>query len=88
MTKADVITKLAEVTGTKKAAEEVFNMVFECITKSLKKEGSFGVVGFGTLKVAKRAARKGRNPKTGEAIKIKASKTVRFVPSKNLKGLL
>ena len=59
--------------------------MFETISKALKKEGNMAIVGFGTFKVSKRAARMGRNPQTGAAIKIAAGKTVRFKASKQLK---
>jgi DNA-binding protein HU-beta len=62
--------------------------VLEAIAKGVKKDGNVQLIGFGTFKVAKRAARTGRNPKTGAAMKIKASKTVRFVASSSLKGSL
>lgn len=55
------------------------------ITSSLKKNEKVQLVGFGSFSVAKRAARKGRNPFTGEAIKIKASKSVRFKAGQSLK---
>jgi DNA-binding protein HU-beta len=51
----------------------------------LKKGDTVSLVGFGSFKVAKRKARKGRNPQTGEEIKIKASKTAKFTPGKSLK---
>ncbi len=88
MTKQELIAKLAEATGSKKTAESALTIMLDAIQKSLKKEGGFTLVGFGSFKVAKRAARKGRNPRTGEAIKIKASKTVRFSPAKALKESL
>ena len=56
--------------------------------EAIKKEGEFAIAGFGTFRLSKRAARKGRNPQTGEAIKIKASKGVRFKASKTLKDTL
>jgi DNA-binding protein HU-beta len=58
------------------------------VSKAVKKDGVVQLIGFGTFKVAKRAARTGRNPKTGEALKIKASKSVRFVASSALKKSL
>jgi len=61
------------------------NCVFSTITKALKKKDSVTLAGFGTFKVAQRKARKGRNPQTGEEIKIKAKKVPRFVPGKALK---
>ena len=59
--------------------------VFSSITQSLKKGEDVTLVGFGTFKVVKRKARKGRNPSTGEAIKIKATKAPKFTPGKSLK---
>ncbi len=59
--------------------------VFSTITRALKKKDTVTLIGFGTFKVAKRKARKGRNPQTGEEIKIKAKKVPRFVPGKALK---
>ncbi|GAH43759.1 unnamed protein product [marine sediment metagenome] len=59
--------------------------VFSTITKSLKKKDAVTLIGFGTFKVAQRKARKGRNTGTGEEIKIKAKKVVKFGPGKGLK---
>jgi DNA-binding protein HU-beta len=73
---------------SKRAAGEAVDAVLSAISKGVAKNGSVQLIGFGTFKVAKRAARTGRNPKTGEAMKIKASKTVRFVPSAALKESL
>lgn len=58
------------------------------VKSTLKKGGSVTLVGFGTFAVAKRAARTGRNPRTGEAIKIKAAKLPKFRPGKALKDAL
>jgi len=89
MNKADLIEIVRETAGsTKAAAGEAVDAIFEAMAKSLKKDGSFTIVGFGTFKVSKRAARKGRNPQTGETIKIAASKSVRFKASTQLKGRL
>ena len=70
---------------SKKQSEEQLNETFDLIVKHLKKGDRIRIPGFGTLVVAKRAARMGRNPATGEAIKIKASKKVSFRPAKELK---
>jgi DNA-binding protein HU-beta len=89
MNKADLIEIVRDTTGATKAASgEAVDALFEAMAKSLKKEGAFTIVGFGTFKVSKRAARKGRNPQTGETIKIAASKSVRFKASAALKGRL
>lgn len=87
MSKATLVDVVRENTEcTVNAAKEAVDAIFETIAKTLKKEGSMALVGFGTFKVSKRAARTGRNPQTGATIKIAASKTVRFKASKQLKG--
>jgi DNA-binding protein HU-beta len=85
MNKGDLIQELAKVTCTKKEAEAAVDCVLSTITKALKKNETVTLVGFGTFKVGKRKARTGRNPKTGEAIKIKAKKVPKFVAGKGLK---
>lgn len=85
MNKGDLIAELAKVTCTKKEAEAAVDCVFSTITKALKKKDTVTLVGFGTFKVGKRKARTGRNPKTGEAIKIKAKNSPKFVAGKGLK---
>jgi DNA-binding protein HU-beta len=85
MNKGDLINEVAKVVGTKKAAQEAVDCVFSSITKALKKVDAVTLVVFGTFKVTKRKARKGRNPQTGEEIKIKASKTPKFTAGKILK---
>jgi len=87
MNKGDLINEVAKVLSTKKEAKAAVDCIFDSITKTLKKKKSESVtlVGFGTFKVNKRKARKGRNPQTGEVIKIKASKVVKFTPGKALK---
>lgn len=70
---------------SKKRAEAVLTNMVELITKHLKKGDRVRIVGLGILQVRKRAARTGRNPATGEAIHIKASKKVTFRPVKELK---
>lgn len=68
------------------AATNAARDLIEAIKRELKKEGSFTLPGFGTLRVAKTKARAGLNPKTGEKLKIKAGKTVRFKASPTLKA--
>jgi DNA-binding protein HU-beta len=80
---AEVIQHTTGVTN--QAANDAASAVIEAIVKTLKREGKVTLVGFGTFSVGRRAARKGRNPATGEAIKIKASKSVRFKASPVLK---
>jgi nucleoid DNA-binding protein len=88
MNKADLINEVAKVVGTKKEAQAAVNCVFDSIPKAMKKGSPVTIAGFGSFKVSKRKARNGRNPKTGEVIKIKASKAPKFVASKTLKDLL
>jgi DNA-binding protein HU-beta len=70
---------------TKKASQDMFDDLIAMITKHLKKGERVKIAGLGILQVRKRAARMGRNPATGEAIKIKASKKVAFRAAKDLK---
>jgi DNA-binding protein HU-beta len=70
---------------TKRAGEELLGDMVGLITKHLKKGERIRISGFGILQVRKRPARMGRNPATGEAIKIKASKKIAFRPAKELK---
>lgn len=87
MTKADIVEKMAKDAKISKAAAGVaLNSFVDSVTKALKKkDGKVTLVGFGTFTKVRRKARKGRNPQTGETIKIKASNTVRFKPGKSLK---
>jgi DNA-binding protein HU-beta len=70
---------------TKADSERALKSVLDAITTGIKKESVVQLIGFGTFQVKKRSARKGRNPATGEEIKIKASKSVGFKPSTALK---
>jgi len=85
MNKGDLVNEVAKVVSTKKEAQAAVDCVFSTITKALKKKDTVTLIGFGTFKVAQRNARKGRNPGTGEEIKIKAKKVAKFVPGKTLK---
>ena len=69
----------------KRQANEMLTQIVEMITKSLKKGEKIRLTGLGILQVRKRAARMGRNPQTGEAVKIKASKKIAFRAAKDLK---
>lgn len=80
---AQVIQESAELTGT--AANRTAGAVVAAIIKELKKNGRFTLPSFGTFIVRKTKARKGLNPRTGESIKVKAGKTVRFKASPTLK---
>ena len=88
MNKAYLIKEVTKVVSTKKEAQAAVNCVFASIPKAMKKGSPVTIARFGTFKVAKRKARKGRNPRTGEEIKIKASKTPKFVASKTLKDFI
>jgi DNA-binding protein HU-beta len=88
MNKSDLVNEVAKVVKTKKEALAAVDCVFSAITKALKKKDSVSLVGFGTFKVDKRNARKGRNPQTGEEIKIKAKKVPKFVAGKDFKDAL
>ena len=87
MTKAELVEKMAKDAGISKvAAQTALNSFMDCVTKSLKKkDGKVTLVGFGTFSKVRRKARKGRNPQTGEPIKIKASNVVKFKPGKKLR---
>lgn len=87
MNKAELIDEVAgKVSNVSKAAVgDVLNALMESVTKALKKGDTVALVGFGTFKTTKRAARTGRNPQTGAAIKIAAAVVPRFTPGKALK---
>ena len=85
MNKADLIAKVSEDAGiTKTQANAALDSFVEAATKTLKSGGKVTLVGFGTFSVSKRSARNGRNPQTGETIKIKARKVARFKAGKEL----
>jgi DNA-binding protein HU-beta len=87
MTKAELVEKMAKDAGiTKAAAGAALESFMDGVTKALKKRGGkVTLVGFGTFKKVYRKTRKGRNPQTGEVIKIKGSNTVTFKAGKKLK---
>ncbi len=86
MNKAELIDYVAEKAELTKAdAQNAVDAVFDGITSTLKKGNDARFVGFGTFSVAKRAATTGRNPRTGETIKIPASKNAKFKAGKELK---
>ena len=85
MNKGDLVNDVVKVVSTKKEAQAAVDSVFASITQALKKKGAVTLVGFGTFKVDKRKARTGRNPQTGEEIKIKAKNVPKFVAGKALK---
>jgi len=86
MTKSELIDAVAKAAKiNKRCAGEAVDATFEGISRAIKKSKRFQVPGFGTFTVRSRKARKGRNPQTGAAISIKASRTVGFKPAPNLK---
>jgi DNA-binding protein HU-beta len=86
MTKAELIDKISSGAGLNKAdASRALETTLNAIKTSLRKGQKVTLVGFGTFSVTKRKARKGRNPKTGQAINIPAGKTPKFSSGKALK---
>jgi DNA-binding protein HU-beta len=84
--KSDLVDAIAISADISKAsAGRALDATVESIKKALKKGDTVSLVGFGTFKVGKRAARTGRNPRTGETIKIKAAKVPKFTAGKGLK---
>ena len=89
MNKSELIDAIAEEADMSKAsAGRALDAALDAITSSMKKDDSVTLVGFGTFTVRKRAAREGRNPQTGETIKIKAAKVPAFKPGKALKDAI
>ena len=92
MTKQNLVNTVLEncddLHANKKLVNNIVDSTFEVIAKELKKQGKVTCSKFGTFRVSKRKAREGRNPRTGEPIQIKAGKSVRFKPSRNLKNAL
>ena len=86
MTKTDLIAQVAEKTSlTKKDSAAAVDAVFAAITTALSQGDGLSLTGFGSFAVSERAAKEGRNPKTGEKMAIAASKSVKFKPGKALK---
>ncbi len=89
MNKTELIEHIAKQADiSKAAATRALEALIGGVSKTLKKGGSVSLVGFGTFAVTKRAARSGRNPRTGDTIKIKAAKVPKFRPGKALKDAL
>jgi len=87
MTKADLISSVAKDSKiTKTAAEKALNAFAATVTKVLKKGDKISLTGFGTFSLARRKARKGRNPRTGKEIRIAAAKVARFKPGNKLRS--
>jgi nucleoid DNA-binding protein len=88
MNKGQLIDEIAKVTCSKKEAGLAVNAILDAIGKSLKKKQEVALTGFGTFKVSKRKARMGKNPQTGESLKIPARNVPVFKAGKGLKGLV
>ncbi len=89
MTKKEIVAKAADAAGISKAKAEVaINAAFDGITHALKKGDKVTIVGFGTFSASRRAARMGRNPRTGATISIPASKVPKFKAGKSLKDAI
>jgi DNA-binding protein HU-beta len=89
MNKSELIEHIAQQADISKAAAgRALDALVGGVKSTLKKSGSVTIVGFGTFAVTKRAARTGRNPRTGAAIKIKAAKVPKFRPGKGLRDAL
>ena len=89
MNKTELVAAIAEDAGlSKKDAEKALKAFTDAVTAELKKKGKVQLVGFGTFETTKRAARTGKNPQTGAAIKIPASVAPKFKAGKALKDLV
>lgn len=89
MNKADLVSKIAEDTGlTKVQSTAALESFMDGVSKALKSGKKITLVGFGSFSVKKRAARKGRNPATGETIRLKAKRVVKFKMGKDLSSML
>jgi nucleoid DNA-binding protein len=84
MNKGDLINEVAKVVKTKREAQAAVDCVVSSVTDALKKNDTVSLAGFGTFKVGQRKARKGRNPRTGAMIDIKAKRVPKFTPGKAL----
>ncbi|MDP7445109.1 MAG: HU family DNA-binding protein [Candidatus Poseidoniia archaeon] len=83
-----VLENCEEINANRKMVNAIIELTFDTISKELKSQGRVGCSSFGTFKVSRRKARIGRNPRTGEPIKIKAGKSVSFKPSQILRNAL
>ena len=88
MVKADLVAKVAEIGITKKQAAQVVDCVFAAIKDALAEGDRVSLIGFGTFSIKERAAREGRNPRTGEKIEIPEKKVPSFRPGKALKEVV
>ena len=86
MKKSEIVDAISEKAGlTKSDASKAYDALVEVFTEELKKGNKISIVGFGTFAVSERAAREGRNPRTGETVQIAARRAVTFKPGAALK---
>ena len=89
MNKTDIVNKVAAKSGmTKKASKEMIEYVLESIVEGVVEDGEVRLMGFGTFSLKEREAREGRNPQTGEAMMMPATKRMAFKCSSTVKGQL
>lgn len=89
MNKSELAIQMVKDSGiTKSDAFNVIDGIIDTISKELKSNNKITLVGFGSFKLIKRKAKKGRNPRTGETITIPSKKIVKFIPGKKLKELV
>ena len=89
MNKTELVAAMADQAGlSKKDAEKALKAFTDVVAEELKKDGKVQLVGFGTFEVSERSAREGRNPQTGETMKIAASKAPKFKAGKALKDVV
>ncbi|MBD3413623.1 MAG: integration host factor subunit beta [Candidatus Aminicenantes bacterium] len=89
MIKADLINRLAkDMNITKQEAEKGINIFFDTIKDAIKNGEEIELRGFGSFRIRKRSSRSGRNPRTGEPVKVPAKKVIYFKPSKILKQMI
>lgn len=89
MNKTELVAAMAEQSGlSKKDAEKALKAFTDVVAEQLRKDDKVQLVGFGTFEVSRRAAREGRNPQSGEVMKIAASKAPKFKAGKALKDLV
>ena len=86
MNKAELVKALEERLGSRKAAQEALEVVLDTIVREVAKGGRVAITGFGTFEKAARAARTGRNPRTGEVVKIKKTTVPRFKAGTSFKS--
>jgi len=85
MNKGDLINEVAKIVSSKKEAQEAVDCILSNVTEALRNKETVQISGFGSFKVSKRSARKGRHPQTGEEIDIEARNVPKFVPGGALK---